>query len=84
MANEPKLRELVDSQEIGQYRKLPKRLKEKFTAFDRIHSIKPQPHVRLFRADYVDLDGKVREMSGGKWNASTVRYRGLPLVYADD
>lgn len=81
---EPKLREVVDSPDVGQYRKLPKRLKEKFAAFDKVHAVRAQPHVRLFRADWVDLDGKVREASGGKWNASTVRYRGLPLVYADE
>ena len=60
------------------------RLKEKFAAFDKVHAVRAQPHVRLFRADWVDLDNKVREASAGKWNATTVRYRGLPLVYADE
>jgi hypothetical protein len=39
---EAKAREFVDSKDVGQYQKLPKRLKEKFTAFDKLNSVKPQ------------------------------------------
>lgn len=81
---EAKAREFVDSKDVGQYQKLPKRLKEKFTAFDKLNSVKPQASVRLYRADWVDLDGKVRELSGGKWNGQTIRYRGLPVLSYDD
>lgn len=84
MSREKKMREVVDSRDVGQYRELPERIKEKFDAFDKIHAVSAQPHVRLFRADYVDVDSVVRQQSDGKWNAATVRYRGLPLVYSDE
>ena len=80
MNKERKAREFVDSANIDDYLKLPKRLKEKLKAFDKVSLIRPQPHVRLFRADYVDLDSQVRDVSGGKHNVTTVRYRGLPFA----
>lgn len=81
---EPKLRELVDSPNVDHYLKLPKRLKQKFSAFDRVNAIKAQPHVRLYRVDFADLDNQIRKLSGGRYNAGTVRYRGLPVVASDE
>lgn len=81
---ERKAREIIDSPNVSQYPKLPKRLRQKFDAFDKLDRIKPQESVRLYRADFIDLDNQIRQMSGGKRNAATVQYRGLPILSYDD
>lgn len=71
---EKKLREVIDSANVDHY-KLPKRLKDKLKAFDKMLSFiagsRSIPCLRLFRADYVDLDTLVRRRA----TASGLRQR---------
>lgn len=46
---------------------------------------KPCPaHIRLFRADYLDVDSAVRAQSDGNFNASQVTFAGVPLLPHDE
>lgn len=79
---------VVVSQDLSGYR-LSKTLRRVLDDFDRLCEYTKKgstssPHVvRLFRHDYVAIDAAVRQQSSGKFNATTVYWRGLQLVAHD-
>ena len=88
---ETKLKQVIASNDLAAYfPKLSKAIRELLDRADKMHNYmllggKPPPNeLRLFRHDYNAINNKVIELSGGKFNASTVTYRGRTLIAQSD
>lgn len=82
---ETKLKKVVQNENLASY-DLPKDILAKLKRYDQLHDYcikanRPPPDaLRLFRKDYLAIDVKVKSQSEGKFNASKVFYRGVPLL----
>ena len=77
---------LVTSSRLIDYQ-LTKPQRELLHKFDKLYNAfqgqnKTCPCVRLRKVDYVEIDKKVREQSGGERNLESVTYRELPILSA--
>lgn len=83
------LKKVVHCAELTAYA-LPKKLlailqqTDKLRAYNTLAGRPALSSIRLFRHDFNLIDNAVRKQSEGKFSASSVFYRGLPLIPHDE
>lgn len=87
-AAKPVPKSLITSSRLIDY-SLTKPQREILRKFDKLDAVfqsqkKRSPCVRLRHVDYVEIDNKVREQSGGQRRLSSLNYRDLPIISATD
>lgn len=75
---------MVDSPNIQHYQLTKPQLKllGYFDELERYQALtnKKPPHLRLKRADYIDLDALIRKQSDNKRSLATVNYKGYAIL----
>lgn len=86
-----KVKQLIASSDLNAYLpKMPKAVRELLDRADKLHDHmraggKQLPNeLRLFRSDWNTINNKLVDLSGGKFNASNVTYRGRALIAHSD